>query len=150
MCSEGTGLMKRLTEDELIQIWSEHDADGMATPSLGERLPEELDRSLLIDPPPPPFGLLDDMTRLAALRWLVENVSLAPSGPAVYVTARQINTLVESSVDITLTDTQLCEALLILGMEPWDTTDWVYRIHRDCPAASVGERYHVADIRAVD
>ena len=129
--------MKRLTEDELIQIWSEHDADGMATPSLGERLPEEVDRALLIDPPPPPFGLLDDTTRLAVLRWLVENVSSSQSGPAVYVTARQINRLVESGVGITLTDTQLSEALLLLGVEPWDTADdWVYRIHRDCPAAS--------------
>ena len=142
--------MKRLTEDELIQIWSEHDADGMATPSLGERLPEEVDRALLIDTPPPPVGLLDDTTRLAVLRWLVENVSSSQSGPAVYVTARQINRLVESGVGITQTDTQLCEALLILGMEPWDTTDWVYRIHRDCPAASVGERYHVAVTRVVD
>lgn len=142
--------MKRLTEDELIQIWSEHDADGMATPSLGERLPEEVDRALLIDPPPPPFGLLDDTTRLAVLRWLVENVSSSQSGPAVYVTARQINRLVESGVGITLTDTQLSEALLLLGMEPWDTTDWVYRIHRDCPAASGGKEFHVVGIRVVN
>ena len=142
--------MKRLTEEELIQIWSEHDEDGMATPSLGERLPEELDRTLLIAPPPPPFGLLPEATRLAALRWLVENVSLAPSGPAIYVTARQINDMLEAATAVTLTDTQLSEALLLLGMEPWDTTDWVYRIHRDCPAASIGENLHVAGIRAVD
>ena len=131
--------MKRLNDAQLLEIWSEHDADGMATPSLGEWLPEELDRSLLIDPPPPPFGLLDDITRLVVLRWLVENVSLAPSGPAVYVTARQINRLLEDATAFTLTDTQIREALLLLGMEPWDTTDWVYRIHRDCPA---GEHIH--------
>ena len=134
--------MKRLTEDALIQIWSEQDADGMATPSLGERLPEEVDRTLLIDPPYPPFGLLDDTTRLTMLRWLVENVSLAPSGPAVYVTARQINRLLEDATAFTLTDTQIREALLLLGMEPWDTADdWVYRIHRDCPT---GERTHAS------
>ena len=142
--------MKRLTGTQLLEIWSATDADGMAMPCLGERLTEELDRTLLNDPPPPPFGLLDDTTRLVVLRWLVENVSTASDCPALYVTAHQINRFVESGVSITLTDTQLSEALLILGMEPWDTTDWVYRIHRDCPAASDGEEFHVADLRVVN
>ena len=128
--------MKKLTEAQLLEIWSATDADGMATPCLSERLPEEVDRTLLIDPPPPPFGLLDDTTRLAVLRWLVENVSATSVGPTVYITARQLKGLLENATAVTLTDTQLREALLLLGMEPWDAADWVYRLHRDCPAAN--------------
>ena len=136
----------KLTGEQRLEIWSEHDADGMAIPCLGERLPEGLDRETLIDPPPLPFGLLPDAVRVPSYLWLIENVTTAQEDkPAVFIASEELNGMLEEATGITLTDNQLREALLLLGMEPWDAIDWVYRVHRDCPAASQGTSLHVVN-----
>ena len=140
--------MKRLTDTQLMEIWSATDADGLAMPCLGERLPEGLDRNTLIEPPPLPFGLLPDAIRVPAFLWIIGNVTAAAAGsPAVFITARELADLLESETGITLTETQMREALLHLGMEPWDAGgEWSYRVRADCPCAALaGETLHVAE-----
>lgn len=140
--------MKRLNDTQILEIWSATDADGMAMPCLGERLPEGMDRNTLIEPPPLPFGLLPDAIRVPAFLWIIENVTAAAAGGhAVFITARELAGLLEADTAITLTETQMREALLHLGMEPWDTGgDWSYRVHADCPCAALaGETLHVAE-----
>lgn len=133
----------KLTEAQRLEIWSELDNDGLSIPCLGERLPEGLDRGILIDPPPLPFGLLPDVIRVPAFLWLIENVTTTDTGPAVYISSEELNCMLEAGTGITLTDTQVREALLLLGIEPWDAIDWVYRLHKGCPAAANGASLHL-------
>ena len=141
-----------MTEAQRMEMWSACDSEGMAIPCLGERLPAGLDRSIMIYPPPFPFGLLPDAICAPVLHWLVGNVATATRGkPAVYVSPEEINSMLVKDTGIVLTDTQLREALLSLGLEPWDTVDWIYRLHKDCPAAKKaahGSGLHVVNNRA--
>ena len=122
-----------------MSMWVE--AEGMLIPWLGERLPEGVSRSELIDPPPLPFALLLEDLCFTVFLWLVENVTVAADG--VFVNQR-----LAAATGISLTETQLEEALLLLGMDPWDTEDgWVYRVHKDCPAASFASHHHVASAK---
>lgn len=124
-----------MTEEQLLKIWSFTDADGLASPCLGKRLPEGIDRDTLADPPPLPFGLLPEDVRMAVCQWLVENVSIG-SWQTVSISSQEINALMKETVKISLTDIQIREAMLLLGMEPWETDgEWTYRLQRDCPAA---------------
>ena len=127
-----------MTEERITEIWSEHDADGLAIPCLGERLPEELDRSTVIDPPPLPFGLLPEDIRSAVYMWLVSNVRTTDGLPAVYITSSRLAELLADATGITLTEIQMREAMLLLGMEPIKEQDdcWGYRMHRDCPCVA--------------
>ena len=89
-----------------------------------------------------PGGSSEDVSRLSwpadqeMLTWLVQNVS---SGPGAFIRSHEIGDLLYYFTGVSLTDAQVQEALLLLGIEPWDTApeDWVYRVHKDCPCASM-------------
>ena len=113
-----------LTDQERLRIWSYTDADGMATPHV------DTYRYAI------PFGLLSPDARNDTLIWLVQNVN---SGPGAFIRSNEIGDLLYYFTGVSLTDAQVQEALLLLGIEPWDTVpeDWVYRVHKDCPCASM-------------
>lgn len=148
----------QLTEEQLLDIWSYTDRDGAAMPYLGKPttdVPKELwtDPTLhpALLPVPLPFGLLDKHIRATVTLWLMENVKPMPpyncwspqlpsTEKAVYVHASDLVGMVEAVTGIKLVNTQLQEALLTFGIEPWDMatdTDWVYRLFRDSPCASL-------------
>lgn len=113
-----------LTDQERLRIWSCTDADGMSTPHV------DTDRYAT------PFGLLATSVRNDTLIWLVQNVG---SGSGAFIRSHEIGDLLYYYTGANLTDAQVQEALLLLGIEPWDTVpeDWVYRVHKDCPCSSM-------------
>ena len=117
-----------LTEKTRQRIWNHYDRDGLLTPHV------DTWRGAV------PFGLLDERTQMAASLWLLENVKeTAALKPAAYIRSHELGDLLYYFTGISLTDAQVQEALLLLDVEPVDgfAEDWVYRVHKDCPCASM-------------
>lgn len=117
-----------LTEKTRQRIWNHYDRDGLLTPHV------DTWRGAV------PFGLLDEGIRMAVFLWLLENVKeIAERKPAAYIRSHELGDLLYYFTGISLTDAQVQEALLLLGIEPMDgfAEDWVYRVHKDCPCASM-------------
>ena len=124
-----------LTDELRQQIWSSTDNDGLTTPHVDG---------------PVPFGLTPAFTRLKVFHWLVCNVAPLPpyndwseavktTAPAAFISSHELGDLLYHDTGIDLTDAQVQEALLLLGVEPLDgeAADWLYKVHRECPCASV-------------
>lgn len=127
-----------LTEKTRQRIWNHYDRDGLLTPHV------DTWRGAV------PFGLLDERTRTAVSLWLLENIAplpfdndwrkeARPIASAAYIRSHELGDLLYYFTGISLTDAQVQEALLLLGIEPMDgfAEDWVYRVHKDCPCASM-------------
>ena len=68
------------------------------------------------------FGDLPDNHRAAVCRWFVINIRPAKKGvSASYIASHELGGLLYHFTGIALTETQVQEALLLLGIEPWDT-----------------------------
>ncbi|MDO5456680.1 MAG: hypothetical protein Q4F25_07185 [Eubacteriales bacterium] len=117
-----------LTDKHRERIWNHYDWDGLLTPHV------DTWRGAV------PFGLLDERTRMTASLWLLENVKeMKEQKPAAYICSHELGDLLYFFTGISLTDAQVQEALLLLGIEPMDSfaEDWCYRIHKSCPCASM-------------
>lgn len=132
------GAAAMLTEKTRQRIWNHYDRDGLLTPHV------DTWRGAV------PFGLMDERTRMTASLWLLENIAPLPlyndrskearaAAPAAYIRSHELGDLLYFFTGVSLTDAQVQEALLLLGIEPMDgfAEDWVYRVHKDCPCASM-------------
>ena len=154
--------MKKLTEEQLLRIWSFTDRAGMAMPYVGRISPAAAPPELWTDPglnpamlpDPLPFGLMEHRIRTTVFHWIMENVSEAPERHSgVYLNSSEASALLNHDTGIELTDTQMQEAMLMMGIEPYDCeqADWVFRLHRDCPLASrCGSPLHVTACQVLD
>ena len=118
----------KLTDEERKRIWSHTDINGMTVPCVG-------DGNHMVH-----FGDLPDNHRAAVCRWFVINIRPAKKGvSASYIASHELGGLLYHFTGIALTETQVQEALLLLGIEPWDTAlgDWTYRISRDCSCSGL-------------
>ena len=117
-----------MTAEQRERIWSHTDGDGMAVPCVDG------------GPYAVHFGELPSEIRMGAFRWLLLNARTAGAGePGAYITSHELCGLLGYFTGITMTETQVREALLLLGTEPWDTASggWTYRVTRGCPCASI-------------
>jgi hypothetical protein len=117
-----------LTNKHRERIWSHYDRDGLLTPHV------DTWRGAV------PFGLLDERTRLTASLWFVANVKeMKEQKPAAYICSHELGDLLYFYTRISLMDAQVQEAMLLLDIEPVDgfAEDWCYRVHKDCPCASM-------------
>lgn len=115
-----------ITEKQRMRMWSAYDAEGMLTPCAdGGELP---------------FGMLPEEERLTSCRWFVLSVwPQRGKGSAAFIRSHELGDLLYFYTGVSLTDNQVQESLMLLGIESWGINgeDCVYRISRDCPCASI-------------
>ena len=131
-----------LTEEQRNRVWSCYDNDGMLTPHV-----DTWEGAV-------PFGCLRERLQEKALFWLASNVYPVPpyndwgressarpraKASAACITSQELGSLLHHQTGILLTDAQVQEALLLVGIEPLDGsgTDWVYKVYRSSPCACV-------------
>ena len=81
------------------------------------------------------FYDLPEKDRMAVLCWLLLNIRpVKPGAPAAYLASQDIAELASFFTGIRLSGIQVCEALLLLAIDPWDA-GWIYRVDRESPCA---------------
>ena len=86
------------------------------------------------------FGELSSKERMGVLQWLFLNIREAkPKEASAFITSSEIAGLLQYYKAALLTAGQVQEALLMLGIDPWDikSSDWVYRVSRECPCSGL-------------
>ena len=86
------------------------------------------------------FGELPSKERMGVLQWLFLNIREAkPKEASAFITSSEIAGLLWYYKAALLTAVQVQEALLLLGIDPWDikSSEWVYRVSRECPCSGL-------------
>ena len=86
------------------------------------------------------FGELPSKKRMGVLQWLFLNIREAkPKEASAFIASSEIAGLLRYYKAALLTAGQVQEALLMLGIDPWDikSSDWVYRVSRECPCTGL-------------
>ena len=86
------------------------------------------------------FGELPSKKRMGVLQWLFLNIREAkPKEASTFIASSEIAGLLQYYKAALLTARQVQEALLMLGIDPWDikSGDWIYRVSRECPCSGL-------------
>ena len=86
------------------------------------------------------FGELPSKKRMGVLQWLFLNIMEAkPKEASTFIASSEIAGLLQYYKAALLTARQVQEALLMLGIDPWDikSGDWIYRVSRECPCSGL-------------
>ena len=127
-----------LTDQMRERIWNHYDRDGMRMPHV------DTFRGAI------PFGDIPERIQETVLHQLLINIAPMPSynnwskakpslSQPYFIRSHEIGDLLYFFMGISLTDAQVQEALLSLGIEPvsgWQE-DCEYRVYPDCPWASL-------------
>ena len=86
------------------------------------------------------FGELPSKERMGVLQWLFLNIREAKQKESsAFIASSEIAGLLQYYKAALLTAGQVQEALLMLGIDPWEieSEDWVYRVSRECPCSGL-------------
>lgn len=118
----------KLTNEQKNKMWSHVYENGGIVPHIN-------DGSYTAH-----FGELSSKERMGVLQWLFLNIWEAkPKEASAFITSSEIAGLLRYYKAALLTAGQVQEALLMLGIDPWDIEcgDWVYRVSRKCPCSGL-------------
>lgn len=118
----------KLTNEQKNKMWSYMDAKSGIMPRINDGAYAGH------------FGELSSKERMGVLQWLFLNIREAkPKEASAFITSSEIAGLLQYYKAALLTAEQVQEALLMLGIDPWDikSSDWVYRVSRECPCTGL-------------